>query len=143
MKKKKPHPVPNVETKDTQIRVGIFALGHQNVELFALTKEAGGYFYCRPDDTSLARIKVGIDTKYWDQVLSVLVHEAFEMEMSRIRARYQVSGVSGDSASYTFLFNHTEFCDLCESVGMFLSGALPALSKVYNKHYKTKEKVGT
>lgn len=135
MKKKKPKKITD------QIFVCTAPLGPHNVELYALTSGNNGFFYTRPDDKSPGRIKVGIQTRHWDECVSVLLHETLEMAMAHMSVRYEHSGLPNDHASYVFILNHSpQFVDLCERVAMFLSVAFPELEKVYKKHGKTKSK---
>lgn len=127
-------------TKKSQTYVGTFPLGFMNVELYAITDETNGYFFTRPDDKSPGRIKVGIDTEHWDQVVAILLHETFEMVCSHMNLRYEVSGAVGDASSYTFIFNHTQFCDACDRQARFITPALPKLAAVWQKLQAAKEK---
>lgn len=127
-----------MKSKDTHIFVGTFPLGFENVELYALAGTTDGYFYCRPDDKSPGRIKVGIGTKEWDQVVSVLLHETFEMLCAKLRLRYEATGVCGDHASYLFVMNHCQFVDLCQSQASFITLALPKLAEVWRKQRRKK-----
>lgn len=122
------------------IYIGTFPLGHLNVELYGLPDESNGYFFCRPDDRSPPRIKVGMDTNTWEECVSILLHETFEMLMASVRCRYETSGVRGDHASYTFIFTHTQFCDLCESQARFITPALPKLAIAWDKLRKKETK---
>lgn len=116
--------------------IGTFPLGHENVELYAMTDQRGGCFHTRPDAKSPARIKVGIAMNHWDHCVSVLLHEAFEMAMTRARSRYEQDGYVGDSASYLFSFDHSKFCQVCEDVAQFITPALPELAKAWRNNRK-------
>jgi len=123
-----------------QLFVGTFRLGHQNVDLYALPDEAGGEFYCTPDDKSLPRIKVGIQSDSWHETVSVLIHESFELAAAILRVRFERDGVRGDAASYLFSFDHSQFCDLCNCTAEFITPALPKLATIYNRqHPKAKQ----
>jgi hypothetical protein len=124
----------NPKKHDSQIFIGTFSLGHENVELYAITNERGGYFYTRPDDKSPARIKVSISVNHWDHCVSILLHETFEMAMTRARVRYEQDGYVGDTASYLFSFDHSKFVQICEDVAQFATPALPALAKAWRKN---------
>jgi hypothetical protein len=116
-----------------QLLIGTFPLGHENVDLFALPKESGGYFFCRPDDTSRARIKVGLDGE-WEQVVEVLLHEVLEMAMARAGCRFQPCGnIAFGSDRYHFSLDHNQFSEVCGAVAMFMTPALPKLMVAYKK----------
>lgn len=116
-----------------QIFVCTAPLGHENVELYAIKHVTDGYFFCRPDDKSPGRIKVGIGSKHWDEIVSVLLHETFEMLCAKLRLRFEPSGVHGDHASYLFSFNHCQFVDICQSQAQFVTVALPKLALAWQK----------
>jgi len=122
-----------------QIYVGTYRLCSSNVDLYALTHENNGYFYGAPDDNSLPRIKVGISSIHWDQVVNILLHESFEMALDNIRVRYEKSGSCGDMASYLFCFDHCQFVEACESVSRFITPALPELASVYKKAHRKRK----
>lgn len=122
-----------------QIFIGTYPLDCQNVELYALTDETNGYFYSRPDDKSPGRIKVGIGTPHWEEVVGILLHETMEMLMTKLRCRYEATGVIGDHSSYTFIFNHCQFVDLCQSQASFIAPALPRLLAVWQKQKEKKK----
>lgn len=122
-----------------QIFVGTFSLGHENVDLYALPEESGGYFYTRPDENSKARIKVGLDHRHWDMAVDVLLHEAFEMATARAGRRYQKCGnITKGSDRYHFIFDHNDFTEICGAVAVFLSAALPKLAVHWTKLHKKK-----
>lgn len=133
MKTTKPQPAAPV-----QIRVGTYPLGSENVDLYALPDSFDGFFYCRPDDVSPGRIKIGLKSDHWDEIVSVLLHETFEMLCAKQRHRYEKSGVHGDHASYTFIFNHSDFTELCQSQATFIARALPDLSKCFTQQRKSR-----
>lgn len=119
----------------TQIYVGAFPLGFISVDLYALTNDSGGCFYTNPDNQSAPRIKVGIQRPHWPSVVEVLLHEALELAMAINRLRLERSGVAGDSSSYLFVFDHTQFVDLCDCAASFITPAMPALQAIHHKHH--------
>lgn len=116
-----------------QVRIGTYPLGMENIELYALPDSFDGFFYCRPDDISPGRIKIGLKSRNWDEIVSVLLHETFEMLCSRHRHRYEKSGGQGDHASYLFVFNHSEFTELCQFQATFITRAVPDLMRYFKR----------
>jgi hypothetical protein len=126
---KKPKSDPN------QIFVGTYTLGHEEVDLYALPNEGGGYFYFIPEEGKRARIKVGMRLKRWPQVVEVLMHEAVEFSLTREGHRFEASKkFNSDAAWYTFMFTHDQFGHVMACAADFITPALPALAKVYKKH---------
>lgn len=124
-----------------QTYVGTFRLGHENVDLYALPDEGGGYFYSCPDAKSCARMKVGLDHRHWDQCLAVLMHETFELALVRTECRYEISEkLSGDAADFVFLLTHEQFTRACTKVAMFMSEAVPKLSTLWQRQHRRKRK---
>lgn len=122
-----------------QVIVGTYQMGFESVEL-VLREDTGGEFYATPALGKVARIKVGADHRYWNTVVAVLLHEAFELAMDRMRCRLAPSNaVSKDLGDYTFILSHVEFSECCARVGEFVTAALPSLSTAW-KVWKKAEK---
>lgn len=122
-------------TTPSQIFVGAFPLGCIAVDLYALTHDCGGCFYTNPDNQSAPRIKVGIQRPHWPSVVEVLLHEALELAMAINRLRLERSGVAGDSSSYLFVFDHTQFVDLCDCAASFITPAMPRLATIHRDYH--------
>lgn len=123
-----------------QIVIGIYALGHENVQLVALPDDTGGEFYFCPDETSLGRIKVGIANSNWENVVAILLHETLEYAMDRHRVRYRVTeNLSSDHASYLFVLNHCDFTEIVARVSSFVTPALPRLAVAWEKRHKKRK----
>ena len=122
-------------TTPSQIFVGAFPLGCIAVDLYALTHQFGGCFFTNPDGKAPPRIKVSIEYDRWDSVVEVLLHEALELSMSLKSLRYERSGVAGDASSYTFLFDHTQFVDLCDCAASFITPAMPRLATIHRDYH--------
>jgi hypothetical protein len=121
--------------------VGHYSLGHEDVEV-VLREGTGGEFWCVPEDGHIARIKIGADYTDWSSIISVLLHEAFELVYERLQCRFDPTDDMGsDHSSYLFVASHTKFLDACSKVAMLLSECLPDLSeawRVWNKSRKGK-----
>lgn len=123
-----------------QILLGTYYLAPTNVELYAFSGDFGGWFYFSPDAKSLPRIKVSIDDPQWDDCLAILLHETFEYLMTVRKLRYHDTGkMSGDNANYLFVFDHSQFADICAAQSYFLQYAIPALQKAWERKHKKRK----
>lgn len=110
--------------------IGVYPCGGEDVQL-VLREGGGGEFYVTPEKGHVARIKVGGDCD-WDDVISALLHEAFELQMHRIGCRYDPTGDYGkDHSSYLFVMTHPQYSNVCGRVAQFLTKAVPALHKAW------------
>lgn len=110
-------------------------MGHEQIDFYAVDNMCGGEFYLAPGDRCVGRIKVGLDTKNWNQCVTWLLHESFEYLTCRFRVRYERSGkLSGDHGAYTFIFSHEDFSEICTHQSEFVSASLPRLADVFKKH---------
>ena len=120
-----------------QKRLGVFPLGHENVELVAILDDGGGAFYFAPDRESPGRIKVGLGYKHWDQVVATLLHETMEYAMDRHKLRYEkTQNLCNDHAGYLFVMDHCAFSEVCACVASFVVPALPKLADVFRHRRK-------
>ena len=104
-----------------QEHIGVFALGWVNVDVYAMWNEAGGEFYHLPDSKSLPRIKIGMDHGKWEEVLNVILHEAFEYAADNYQCRYKLTGRhTGNSADFQFVMDHQQFAEITGRVAAFL-----------------------
>jgi len=118
-----------------QISIGKFPLGHELVELFVMPDATDGEFYFCPDEKSIGQIAVGLNFKLWDECVSVLLHESFEYCADRMRLRFSHTGAISRSIDDIFIFmDHSQFCECCCRVSMFMVEALPVLSRHYKKY---------
>lgn len=119
--------------------VGIYNLGGMNVQIW-YSSEWGGEFYNAPDKISPPKVVVGFGSGDWERVITVLLHELFEFELHRNGLRYDRSNDYGnDLSSYTFLFDHQHFSDLCGRVASVMTTAVPALAVEFKKYQKTQK----
>lgn len=89
----------------------------------------------------LPRIQIGLDHPHWEFVLGVLLHEALETATLQTGTRWTPSpDYANSSASYLFAMNHEQFADVVARAGQFLSGAIPALKKVYDQLEKERKR---
>lgn len=121
--------------------IGVYKNGSENVEL-AVHESNGGHFYSVPEDGGLSRITIGMDYQRWHDVVSTLLHEAIEMQLMRVGARFNPNpDYSRDSANWMFVMNHSQHSEVCARVAIFVTKCLPALATCWRKHRrKTKKK---
>lgn len=119
-------------------RVGSYGLGPQSVDLY-LREDDGGEFYVIPEAGKTPRIVVGADYDSWYRVVEVAHHEAMELAMTMIGARYQPAPDNGnDHGSYVFVMTHAQFSEASARTAQFLAASLPDLSRAWAKWRKGK-----
>lgn len=113
--------------------IGTYQLVHRNVQLVAREGD-GGEFYFMPDDSSIPRIKVGMECD-WEDCLGTLIHETTEFAMAHMGLRYGKcrAQIAQDSAGWQFFMDHTDFGEVCAHAASFLVHAIPALFKAHQK----------
>ncbi|MHB8053683.1 MAG: hypothetical protein ACYDH3_00300 [Candidatus Aminicenantales bacterium] len=119
--------------------VGTFPLGLEYCEL-VLREGTGGEFYVMPEEGHVPRIKVGADHDEWGEVAEVILHEAMELALARIKCRFYVSDACGDDMhNYLFVAQHKDFSDACARTMWFLLKAIPEALEAW-KAWKQAEK---
>lgn len=117
--------------------VGTYEIGYEQCQI-VLREGTGGEFYFIPESGSIPRIKIGADYERWSDVVTVLLHEVFELSMERQRCRYEVSSdTARDHSAYMFMLPHVQFSDVCAKAAECITPALPALAKAWNKWKKS------
>lgn len=119
-----------------QLIVGCYDFGVGQCEL-VLRAGIGGEFYVVPEPHRCPRIKVGADYDEWREVMSCLLHEIIELQMTLTGCRYNPApDCARDHASYLFLMTHPQFSEVCARSAFFISEALPDLAKAWKKWKK-------
>jgi len=119
--------------------VGSFPVGVEYCEL-VFREGTGGEFYVMPEPGHIPRIKVGADQDEWDAIVVVILHEALELILSRLKCRYETSDDQArDMYDYLFIAQHKNFSDACVRLADFLVPALPATEKAW-KAWKQESK---
>ncbi len=112
--------------------VGVYDMGLDQVQL-VLREGEGGEFWFKPEDGHVPRIKVGADGE-WKLVMSALLHEAMEMQMTRSHCRFNPAPDYGrDHSSYIFVMSHPIYSDIIARVAEFVSLCAPDLARAYKK----------
>lgn len=110
--------------------VGIYDIGHEDVEL-VLREGTGGEFFATPEHGHIARIKVGAEGA-WADVVGTLLHEAMECAACRMKCRFTaLDKWSEDLTSILIMMPHADFSDACARVGIFVASALPDLARAW------------
>lgn len=121
-----------------QTIVGSYYLGPESVQL-VLREGTGGEFWSAPEKGACARIKVGADCSQWSRVVEVLLHEAMELAMMRIGARFEPApDYAAGHDSYLFMMDHPKFTEAAARAGGMMADSLPDLAKAWNKWRKKK-----
>lgn len=124
-----------------QTKIGTFLLGHENVDLFVIPESSCGAFYFAPDKTSKARIKIGLNTPEWQIVVSLLLHETMEFLILRAQHGYRsIDAMCDNTQDRLFVFTHTQFDKLCDRQALFVTAALPELSKIWKQVNEKRER---
>ena len=122
-----------------QTVVGIYEIGYEEVEV-VFRDGQGGEFYVYPEKGHCARMKIGADQERWDELVAVLLHEAFELVADRLKCRYRAfNDISRDTGAFTFMFSHSDFSDICAKSAEFMARAMPDASAAWKKWKKEKK----
>jgi hypothetical protein len=125
---------PNAMTK---AKIGTFPVGFQNVDLFVSSSLQGGEFDLSSDETSLPSITIGLCLSGWEECVSVLLHETYELILLITGCRYFISGDhSRDTGNYVFHFDHPHFSDICGRAATFVVPAMPVLARAFRAYEK-------
>lgn len=112
---------------------GLYEFGLRRVRVIAVSGEEGGHFSVMPED-GISKIQVSLGYGQWARVVEVLLHEAMEMALYDVRARYNPNpDWSNSNDVYLFVVNHANFAEACSRAGYLLSQVLPKLSALYKK----------
>lgn len=111
-------------------KVGRYELGTWTVTLYLNPNEGGGSFDAVSDGIEIV---VG-GKRPWAGVVGVLVHEAMELCLSDMRARFKPDIDYADSADgYLFAMNHEQFSEACARVGIFVASCINDLCDAYRR----------
>lgn len=129
---------------DGRIYIGSYPMGCQCVDVWVNPADGGGA--CCSDgvpwgDLSVrgrgpCSIEVGL-RRDWDDTLGIFLHEAYELYS--LLCNHRLDGppsYSGGFDKHVFIMTHDEMSECFAAIGMLSCGALPALSKAYNKYHK-------
>jgi len=116
--------------------VGVYDLGWEQVQLVLTEGENGRYLYI-PEKDSLPRMEIGGDVSSAGELIGIVLHEATEMSLDRLRVRHIVIGsMGGGNSDIRFFYDHGIHQDACARVGEFLAACLPDLAKAWKKWLK-------
>lgn len=112
--------------------IGKFPLGYGPVKVF-VTNTVGGEGAVNTLGKT-PEIRIGLDEDSWSDVLSIALHEAFEVSAMQQGCHFEPSlDLSGDTGKFVFVLTHQQFSQTCANVGLFLAAVTPALAKEYKK----------
>lgn len=117
--------------------VGRFRLGWRWVEVRQDTSHRNGSGWFIPDDPEpqITIIEVGTQSPHYSMAVATLLHEAFETVASELELRFAACGNLGASQEQcVFVFTHTQFAELTDRVGHFMTSVLPVFHKTWLKH---------
>jgi len=125
------------------VTLGTWNLGH-TVFNVKTGNDANGLFrfpdMSQEDGLSVGLIVVGLDHKYFSEVLEVLLHELFEAAASSLGLRYLPTGNwNTGHDGYLFVFTHPQFTEIQSRVAAFAAAVLPKLKTAW-KAYQRKSK---
>ncbi|GAT33282.1 hypothetical protein TSACC_21695 [Terrimicrobium sacchariphilum] len=116
--------------------LGRFKLGFEKVELRIRSGEGGSAALC-PVNGASGRITIGIETDLWEEVYSVLLHEAMEYALHRNGCSYSPScDFTNNPGARTFVVDHQKFDLSCRMAGEFITECYSLLLLAWKKHTK-------
>jgi hypothetical protein len=116
--------------------VGTYYIGWEQIEL-VLRDDVGGEFYVTPEKGCIPRIVIGADHDTWQEIVGILLHEAYEFIFERMRCRYSpADDLARDHSAYMFVISHVSFSEANARVSEFIIDALPNLKKAWIKWKK-------
>ncbi len=122
--------------------VGVFEFGYEYCQL-VIREGYGGEFWLMPGHGQIPRIKIGVDSKKWVDILKTFQHEVIEFAATRLGLRYLPNNdLAKDTDKYIFIMNHAQLGELCAMVADFELNALPALKKAWKEWHKKPKKQG-
>lgn len=111
-------------------KLGVFSLGHENVELFVDPRlGSGGQATLCPEEGALTSITVGPHDTLAEFV-STLLHEALELSLSREGCRFYSDRSSDNAADCVFHADHQMFDRAVANSGSFLTEVFPKLVRL-------------
>lgn len=124
-----------------RVKVGQYMLGYRNVDLYANPDSCCGSFTLSPNIGPSA-MEVGTDLDHFWEVLNILLHEAMEMALCEVSARYRPNPCFADSASdtYRFMFDHNQFTEASYRAAYFIAKSQYSLAKIHRKHVTARKK---
>lgn len=116
------------------ILVGEFDAGSRVVRILLDPDLCGGSFDLNPP---IAEVIVGLGSKKWPRVLSILMHELLELAYVDLCCRYAPTpDYAADSAAYLFSMNHTQFGEATARVAWCMAKCVPEVSRAFEKWMK-------
>jgi len=116
-------------------RVGYYEIGPTQVELVVKGGNGGG-FDAGAKPGCVTQIWIGVDGE-WNEVVSVLLHEALEFCFMHAGLRYcPAPDYSDDNGGYLFSMDHTQFSEATARAGGFVAAAIPDLCLQFKKWKK-------
>lgn len=143
---------PNFEQEENYLYLGRFDFGRDVVGLLAEVGEAssGHVFmsYADPEKNLKAHhskveglnyLIVGLNHPSWGRCLATFLHEAMEFAMMQKQVRYEnAESYSRSHGGYVFMFDHEQYSDMMERVGVFTARAQVPMNQAWRarKHFK-------
>jgi len=125
--------IPTTTKLTLPVTLGQYAMGYEKIEVVA-EDMFGGSFSLLPADSCCPRIKVGLKYDKFIHVLGTLTHEAMELALVRLRARFEPScDVTGDASSYIFNFNHVTLSEAAYMAAELVESCKDELKTVWER----------
>lgn len=119
------------------MKLGSYTAGYHHIELYINKKDVGGTLWLTPGKGKLPKIEIGIDYKFFDQVMAVLLHEIQEYCLIKRQLRFRESQqLSNDHAQYLFSLNHCQFTEICVEVAEYIEEARKDLFNAWTNREK-------
>jgi hypothetical protein len=131
-----------MKRKKSKVLVGTFQLGLRYINLFIdfSTENASVSFLpIRKGVPDLPVMVVGADTD-WGEVLSTLLHEAYELTFVDLSLRYKKRpSWTEESSEFYFWMHHNDLAEAHERIGPFLAKVVPEVKKIYDARNKKRK----
>lgn len=117
--------------------LGKIEFGHEMVQLLVDHDLPGGWYKIFPVEHELAVICIGLATRDWKDITTVLIHEAMEFALERRFCKFKGSTeIARDSGGCIFVFDHAQFTDACARAGEFVATATPLVQTEFRRMKK-------
>ena len=119
----------------SRLYVGKYQLGSDHVKVFLRSGDGGDGYILPPS------ITIGADVKSWKTVFGALMHEAFEIVLTKNNLRYSPDqDWSNESSAYLFVMAHNQMGDCNMRVACFMDNITADFKRAWLKWKKEKKK---
>lgn len=111
------------------IYLGTHPLGARFVRVYAIPDSPNGTVLVKPPDKGTPIVRIGIESEDFGEVLSIALHEVYELTLIDLNTRYEHDPTwSNSAAHFLFVMTHEQFSEATDRVGDFFQRILPKLT---------------